>query len=147
MAAASFAAWTGSKHLAAVGKRYWDQLHARGGRNGCDSAIDGQAESQGLWSAMRHGDLKEFRRLAEEDGHSLLVRGPVGETLLHMCFVYQLPNLQECERGPAAPGPRRPRGLPRPGQPAARAARGPSRRGASKDCQHAWRCAGSLRPG
>jgi len=95
MAAASFAAWTGSKHLAAVGKRYWDQLHARGGRNGCDSAIDGQAESQGLWSAMRHGDLKEFRRLAEEDGHSLLVRGPVGETLLHMCFVYQLPNLQE----------------------------------------------------
>jgi len=70
-------------------------------QDACAHAIDAQAETEGLWRAAQEDDLDKFRQIIEADRDAVKVRGMVGDTILHMCFLFEPPRLKECE----CPGP------------------------------------------
>ena len=74
---------------------------AIGAPDGCAHAIDAQAETEGLWRAAQDDDLDAFRSIIRADPNAVKVRGMVGDTILHMCLLFEPPRLEQCEPGPA----------------------------------------------
>jgi len=61
-------------------------------------AVEEQAEmsladaSANVWAAVRVADMASLERLLEADPASIFSRGAVGETLLHMCYLFNSPH-------------------------------------------------------
>lgn len=71
---------------------YPAQTASHHGDSSGDKAVEKQAEIAhsvgGLWAAVKTADIAAVKRLAQEDASVLLSRGAVGETPLHLCFLY-----------------------------------------------------------
>lgn len=54
-----------------------------------------QAHSAGIWNALLSSDVKRIRKCVAQLDNLVDVRGAVGETILHLCFLYNTPQLKE----------------------------------------------------
>jgi hypothetical protein len=64
-------------------------------------AVEKQAEqskAHGIWSAVKDADLDEVDFLLKANEKLYFVRGPVGETILHLCYLYNSPAHKKLAR-------------------------------------------------